>query len=210
MIYARRLFGVAGIAVLVLAALGACTAKVGATFIGAAGDRVDRIMIGLVVAIVAGIGAAVIGFEDWPIASIRRSPWFYGFSAVIIALVAWGALGIDSTRAVRALPEAHLAYPGAVEIGRWAKPVDASLDSSRSAELGVSFSTTDSYAAVEAFYRAELVKRGWVYSWTFGSPGRDDKYINWKRDEFTFQLQLLSPNPRATPGFTTVIYGRPR
>jgi hypothetical protein len=205
----RRLFGVAGVLLVLLAGLGACTVRVGSLFTGAAGDHIDRFGIAVVVAVILGIGMAIIGFGDWPIGSIPRSPAFYLFSALIVALVGWAVFGIDSTRPVRELPEARLAYPGAVEVRRTATPIRASLDSSRSAQVSVSFTVADPYSAVEAFYREELAKRGWAYSWTFGSPGTADKYINWKREGFTFQLQLLSPKPGATPGFTTVIYGPP-
>jgi hypothetical protein len=173
---------------------------------GAGGDGFQRFLIGCVLAVVLAFAIGAAGLSHWSMRTIVRSRATWLLATGVLAMTVWAALGIDSTRAVRAVPEAALSMPGAVERARNDSSAEGGLNRPARANLYRSFGSTASSDEVEAFYRTALAERGWTYSGRFTSTQRD-QYLNWDRDGFTLQLRLREPPDVSAEEFTVVIYG---
>jgi hypothetical protein len=127
---------------------------------------------------------------------------------VALASVGWAAFGIDSTRAVRDLPEAAIALPAARETHRRIEPATRGFGH-HGATLTRTFDTPVTYREVLAFYVDELQSLGWTgdKSCVAGEPR--DGSCTFYRDGFTFQVDLGTGNLAQSGSFTTRITGPP-
>jgi hypothetical protein len=203
----RRLLGLVG---LVIAALGVTTFPLlfyTARVFGAAGDDFQRVLMAYGIGIVFACVVGVVGLADWSLRSIVRSRAMWVVVAALSMAIAWTIYGIDSTRSVRALPEASLAFPGAVETSRFAVPAEGGGDAIARAGLTIVMTSDAKNAEIEAFYAAELTRRGWTYTVTYGSPSGAERSVNWDRGGFTVQLRFLSKDIQGTGTFEVAIYG---
>ena len=174
---------------------------------GLQGDGFQRFQVGVRLLFAAGVLLAVLGFSGRAYATLRRSRLWWVCVVPFAAVIIWAAVGIDSTRPVRALPESDLTYPGAIETGRWTTPAEGWLDGVATAQVGRAFVTSDSYAEVQAFFGSTLAQAGWEgpVEWEFDPGVRD---IDWRRDGFRFRLHFPS-TPDASGPFKVTIYGPP-
>ncbi len=131
--------------------------------------------------------------------------------ALIVAgtAVGWAAWGIDSTRPVRELPEAAIAFPGAVETHRATRPADANLFVHEGATLDRSYETSARYEDVIAFYRNELAARGWSGGAYYGLSSSDLRPYHWRRAGFTFYVDIPTGNLATSGPFRARLIGPP-
>jgi hypothetical protein len=204
LILASVAFGAALIGFMVLPLV----AALGRAF-GGWGDGFQRFFIGAALLVVGLLIVSIFLFGSWTLREVvrHRSTWVV---VAIFALVgAWAAFGVDSTRPLRQMPEAHLAVPEATEISSGTRPAQGGIGRVARAELSRSFEATGRYEEVEAFVRSALLGSGWTYSGEFGSV-EGERYISWDRDGFTFQLQLPDPDDPWSGRFGYTIYGPPQ
>jgi hypothetical protein len=202
----RRLIGlVAVVSILLLLAIAPVAVLLGLGFGG--GDAFQRMILGGCVLLLGLLAAAVIGFSDASAGSILRSPLSWCFVAVLVAAILWGAFGIDSVRPVRSLAEAEVAYPRAIELGRSESPAAGGFDGRTGASFTRRYATSDSIEQVAAYFGDQLVPRGWQGPTGVGSVV-GQRLIEWRRDDFTIQIQVLAP-PR-TGEFWVTIWGPSR
>ena len=120
----RRLIGLAGLIYLAVAVSIFVPLLFTSRAFGGAGDQFQRILLAYWITVaIAGV-VAVIGFGDWSLRTMVRSPVTWVVTAVLSVAIAWAIVGIDSTRSVTSLPEASVVFPGAVETGRRAEPAE--------------------------------------------------------------------------------------
>ena len=127
---------------------------------------------------------------------------------VVIGLVGYAVAGIDSTRPVRELPEAQLAFPGATETGRGASRETGSIFGRTPASFSRWYTTTATYGEVLDFFHRELPDRGWSDHYDFGLSSSDEQIHNWSKDGFMFQLDIARDDPEASGPFETRLLGR--
>ena len=94
------------------------------------------------------------------------APQLRGRWLAILLVVLVAACGTTDERplaSLRAMDEASLAYPGSTQLGELAlKQQTGSITGPQAAEFGYRLGTDAIEAEVEAFYEAELERRGWV------------------------------------------------
>jgi hypothetical protein len=175
---------------------------------GAGGDGYQRALIALAVGVVVLFAIGVVALNDWSLSTIIRARATWALVAVVAGALAWAAFGVDSTRAVRTIPEAGFTIPGATEVWSGTKPADGGLNSPARATLSRSFESDLVYSEVERQYGVALSDDGWTRSRSFSSSGASgDRYINWERDGYTLQLRIPTGYPDGRGPFSVVIYG---
>lgn len=127
---------------------------------------------------------------------------------VALASVGWAAFGIDSTRAVRDLPEASIALPEARETYRRIEPSTRGFGH-HGATLTRTYDAAVTYREVLAFYVRELQSRGWTTDKPCVAGEPRDATCTFYRGGFTFQVDLGTGNPAQSGSFTTRITGPP-
>jgi hypothetical protein len=204
MVIVRRLVGWLGFVAAVLGCAAIPVVLFAAVFSAASGDAFQRILALCPIVAIAGFFVTLLGWTDWSVAQIRRSPISWTCAALLAAALLWTAFGIDSTREVKSLPEAVLTYPSAIELGSSSKPAHGGWDSTSGATFSRSFTTTHRYSQVEAFYLGWLADAGWKGPTEYGYSG--ERNIDWRRDGFMLQLHFPSETD-GTGRFSIMIYG---
>ena len=119
--------------------------------------------------------------------------------ALVVALLVGGCGSTDASplASLRAMEEASLAYPGSTQLGELALDQQTgSITGPQSAMLGYQLGTDASEADVEAFYEAELARRGWTIARsdaaiTVGIPGSTESSARaWEKGETFFRLSF--------------------
>ena len=128
------------------------------------------------------------------------APQLRGRWLAILLVVLVAACGTTDERplaSLRAMDEASLAYPGSTQLGELALDQQTgSITGSQSAQFGRQFGTNASEADVEAFYEAELARRGWARAQTFEGrgftiPGSIESRVRaWERGDRVFRLSF--------------------
>ena len=95
------------------------------------------------------------------------------------------------------MEEASLAYPGSTQLGELALDQQTgSITGPQSAEFGRQFGTDASEADVEAFYEAELARRGWIapespQGIVYRIPGSTESRVRaWEKGDAFFRLSF--------------------
>jgi hypothetical protein len=127
---------------------------------------------------------------------------------IVTGLVGYAVIGIDSTRPVRELPEAQLAFPGATETRRGGSPTSGSIFGRTPAAFTRSYTTTARHGEVLEFFNRELAARGWTGENQFDMRGSGQVLKDWRKNGFTFQLQFPTDNPDAPGPFRATIWGQ--
>ena len=141
----------------------------------------------------------------------RSSRRLLAMSLILICgLIGFAAFGIDSTRPARELPEAELAFPGAIETSRGASPSSGGMFGRTPASFDRSYTTSATYGEVVDYFHRELPARGWSGHYDFGISSSEEQIHNWTKDGFTFQLDIPRDNLDASGPFVTRIWGRDR
>ena len=200
----RRTLGALGLVVATLVLTIGPLLYVLARGLGAGGDDFQRGFIGISVVFALCAALGIVGLADWSLSTIARSRATWFLVIALLVAVSWAIVGVDSTRAVKSIPEASLTKPDAIEVSRYVAPAKGGLNMPARASLARSFASDARAEDVEAFYRTELNARGWTYIVTYGSidGGRD---LNWDRDGYTLQLRL--DDDIGVGSFTVVILG---
>ncbi len=130
-----------------------------------------------------------------PAPQLRRRRFAILFVALLAA--ACGSTDERPLASLRAMEETSLAYPGSTQLGRFALDQQTgSITGPQTAMFGYQFGTDASKADVEAFYEAELARRGWTIARSYaaitvGIPGSTESSARaWERGDRVLRLSF--------------------
>jgi hypothetical protein len=123
---------------------------------------------------------------------------------VIIALA--GCAGTASDReqrlaALREMAEANLFYPGSTQLRQYSLYPDRNIDGEFGAQWGYQLGAEGEVAAIEAWYEAELTRRGWKPSITSSSipTSSDESVRTWQKGAVIFRFSIPTRDPQFSP-----------
>jgi len=127
------------------------------------------------------------------------SIWVAIFIALGLGACSGGQTPIES---LRAIPEEHLFYPGAQQLGRLGEEGGPGIEGSRVPMSGYRLGSGDGPHDIVAWYRRELQARGWTELSTSAPTSDEQSAYGWSRGELSYRVGILAPE--ASDDFETV------